>query len=175
LSLEARYFLIKHERIRLRHRGSGRWIDLSVQLGTKAGYVTGVGAAAKAASPDLADVRYYKVRRDYFFMTDAELTLDAKTRYEHAKAEEVTAGEIQAIKADYDNDWKNWPVDKGAPYLERNGKPGYQKPPAFGTISRLIASLQATMMSPELRPHDTGRSGDVDRLQRSRQGSVPAV
>lgn len=111
-------------------------------VGTKAGYVTGVGATASAASPDAADVRYYKVRRDYYFMTDGELGFDAMTRYEHAKISEVTQGEKDAVKAQYDTDWKNWPVNKGAPYIERNGKPGYQAPPAFGpdfTVDSLIA------------------------------------
>lgn len=110
--------------------------------GGKAGYVTGVGAAAKAASPDLPEVRYYKVRRDYFFMTDAELRFDAMTRYEKGKLSDVTAGEIEAVKAQYDLDWKNWPTNLGAPYIERNGKPGYQAPTAFGpgfTVDSLIA------------------------------------
>jgi hypothetical protein len=111
-------------------------------VGTKAGYVTGVGAAARAASPDAADVRYYRVRRDYYFMTDGELGFDAMTRYEHSKISEATQSEKDAVKAQYDTDWKNWPVDKGAPYIERNGKPGYQAPPAFGpsfTVDSLIA------------------------------------
>lgn len=111
-------------------------------VGTKAGYVTGLGATAKAASPDLPDVRYYRVRRDYYFMTPGEYAFDAMTRYEHNKISEATQGEMDAIRAQYDLDWKNWPVDKGAPYIERNGKPGYQAPPAFGpafTVDSLIS------------------------------------
>ncbi|MCX6133675.1 MAG: hypothetical protein NTU47_07680 [Ignavibacteriales bacterium] len=111
-------------------------------VGNKAGYVTGVGASAKAASPDAPDVRYYKVRRDYFYMTDPELQFDAYTRFEHSKQADVTQSEMDAVKAQYDTDWKNWPVALGAPYIERNGKPGYQAPPVFGpnfTVDSLVS------------------------------------
>ena len=111
-------------------------------VGTKAGYVTGVGASAVAADVNGADVRYYRVRRDYYQMTSAELTYDAMTSNDLAKASDVTPTQVAAIAAQYDQDWKSWPVDKGAPYIERNGKPGYQPPPAFSadfTVDSLIA------------------------------------
>ena len=111
-------------------------------VGTKAGYVTGTGAAASAASPDAPDVRYYRIRRDYASMSDVEVRFDAQTSNELAKLDMVTQSQMDAIRAQYDKDWKEWPVDKGAPYIERNGKPGYQAPPAFGanfTVDSLIA------------------------------------
>ncbi len=111
-------------------------------VGTKAGYVTGIGAAATAASPDAPDVRYYRIRRDYAAMTDGEVKFDAQTSNELVKIDMVTQAQTDAIKAQYDKDWKEWPVDKGAPYIERNGKPGYQAPPAFSdkfTVDSLIA------------------------------------
>ena len=133
---KARTQLAPTQRIRV---GGSTYLEA---VGPKAGWVTGAGATAKAVSPDDPGVRMYRVRRDYYFMTDGELRFDAMTSYEHGKLSEVTAGEVEAIRAQYDKDWKGWPVDKGAPYLERNGKPGYQAPPAFGasfTVDSLIA------------------------------------
>ena len=111
-------------------------------VGTKAGYVTGVGASAAAADVNGTDVHYYRIRRDYYQMTPSELTYDAMTSNDLSKASDVTPTQVAAIAAQYDQDWKTWPVDKGAPYIERNGKPGYQPPPAFSadfTVDSLIA------------------------------------
>ena len=119
--------------------GGGTYLS---NVGTKAGYVTGVGASAQAASPDAPDVRIYRVRRDYAQMTQGELRYDAQTSYLHLSAGEVSQGEMDAIAAQYAKDWVEWPVDKGAPYIERNGKPGYQAPPAFSatfTVDSLIS------------------------------------
>ncbi|HTY38752.1 MAG TPA: T9SS type A sorting domain-containing protein [Bacteroidota bacterium] len=111
-------------------------------VGTKAGYVTGFGASAAAASPDAPDVRFYRIRRDYASMADADLAFDAQTSNELTSIAQVSQAQKDAILAQYDKDWKEWPVDKGAPYIERNGKPGYQAPPAFSatfTVDSLIA------------------------------------
>jgi len=43
----------------------------------------------------------------------------------------VSPGEIDAVRAQYETDWNEWPAGQGAPYIERNGTPGYQPPPAF--------------------------------------------
>lgn len=54
----------------------------------------------------------------------------------------VTQAMNDSLLTRYDNDWKNWPVGKGAPYIERNGIPGYQVPPSFSptfTLDSLIA------------------------------------
>ena len=102
-------------------------------IGTTAGYVVGSGATASAVSPSAADVRCYRIRRDYYFMSDAELTYDAQTSNELGSPTAVTQSEIDAIKGQYDTDWKAWAsiVPKGAPYIERNGIPGFQAPPPF--------------------------------------------
>ena len=100
-------------------------------IGVKGGNVTGSGATAVAQNANDADVRCFRVRRDYFFMSDAELAYDAQTTNELASPSSVTQTMKDKIFQQYDTDWKNWPVAKGAPYIERNGIPGYQAPPPF--------------------------------------------
>ena len=150
-------------------------------VGTKAGYVTGIGAAASAASPDAPDVRYYRIRRDYAAMTDGEVAFDAQTSNELAKLEQVTQAQSDAIRAQYDKDWKEWPVDKGAPYIERNGKPGYQAPPAFGANFTVDSLLAGNYDEPGVGNPNTPADqvmwtayNDVDKAQSLRfEGSEP--
>lgn len=109
--------------------------------GTKAGRVIGFGSSAVAADPNGADVRIYRIRRDYAQMTLDELRRDAAETNEIPIAE-VSQAQIDAIRNQYTMDWSQWPVQFGAPYIERNGVPGYQSPPQFGstfTVDSLIS------------------------------------
>jgi hypothetical protein len=112
-------------------RIEGSTYSASTYVGIRAGRVTGFGATAVAANPSDPDVRCYRVRRDYYFMTEGELRYDAQTSNELTDANAVTQSQMDAIKQQYDTDWKAWPVSQGAPYIERNGVPGYQAPPPF--------------------------------------------
>ena len=114
-------------------RVEGTTFSASGYVGTKGGWVTGSGATAVAVSPNDPDVRCYRIRRDYFFMSDQELVYDAQTSNELASPTLVTQTMKDRIKEQYDTDWKAWAniVPKGAPYIERNGVPGFQAPPAF--------------------------------------------
>ena len=108
--------------------------------GTREGAIVGTGAAAVPENRLLDLVRILKIRRDYFSISDVELTRDAADFYEVGTSD-VTEAQKAAVKALYDKDWKDWPVAKGAPYIERNGTPGYQAPPAFSatmTVADLI-------------------------------------
>ncbi|MBI3788700.1 MAG: hypothetical protein HY276_10660, partial [Ignavibacteriales bacterium] len=109
-------------------------------FGQKAGRVTGTGATAVPANPNDADVRIYRVRRDYASMGDDELRRDAAESNE-IPIGEVTDAQVAAIKTQYDKDWKEWPVAYGAPYIDRNGNGRYDAPPAFSatfTVDSLI-------------------------------------
>jgi hypothetical protein len=99
-------------------------------VGTRAGYVTGSGATAVAANPNNPEVRIYRIRRDYLEMSANELRNDAGSVNE-IPAAEVNDAQTAAVLAQYALDWDNWPVQYGAPYIERNGVAGYQEPPAF--------------------------------------------
>lgn len=99
--------------------------------GTREGWVVGSGATAVATPPSDPGARIYRIRRDYYFMNEADLRADAAT-LNLVLESQVTPAQMAEVKAQYDQDWTNWPVNLGAPYVERNGQPGYQAPPAFG-------------------------------------------
>lgn len=98
--------------------------------GNQPGRIVGSGATAVAADQNLPEVRIYRVRRDWNTMTEDELKRDAG-EFNEISPTLATADQIAAIKAQYVKDWDEWPVALGAPYVERNGVAGYQKPPRF--------------------------------------------
>lgn len=109
--------------------------------GTAQGWVVGSGAAAVQVPVTNPRAKIYRIRRDYKKMTDGEITADAAT-LNLINESQVTQDQKDSIIARYDSDWKYWPVDLGAPYIERNGIPGYQAPPPFSatfTVDSLIA------------------------------------
>lgn len=106
-------------------------------IGTQAGWIEGFGANATAADPALDAVRIYRIRRDYKEMSQAELARDAAEFYEKLITD-VTQADIDFIRNQYEKDWREWPVDRGAPYIERNGQPGYQAPPLSASAKDLI-------------------------------------
>lgn len=115
--------------------GGGTYI-----VGTRAGHVTGSGAGAVPVSPSDAAARTYRIRRDYFVMSNEELKSDAADVLGMDSAS-VSGADMNAVRAQYELDWLNWPVTLGAPHVERNGQPGYQPPPAFGPSFNLDSLL----------------------------------
>jgi hypothetical protein len=99
-------------------------------IGTVQGWVIGEGASAVGAPQTDPENRIYRIRRDYFTMSTAALIRDAAEYFETVIGA-LTQEQIQQIKAQYETDWNEWPVHRGAPYIERNGIPGYQSPPPF--------------------------------------------
>lgn len=117
-------------------------------LGTRAGYVIGTGATAVGANPNNAEVRIYRIRRDYTVLKNADGTFTDELRRDAADVNEIpsteaTDAQMQATYDQYETDWNNWPVvQQGAPYINRNGMAGYQAPPPFSatfTVDSLIA------------------------------------
>jgi hypothetical protein len=116
-------------------------------VGTVRGRIAGMDSLAVAVSPADADVRIYRIRRDYKALSADELKLDAAGVNEILVGD-VTTAQMEAVTSQYHTDWSAWPVQYGAPYIERNGTPGYQNPPAFNydkasgplfTVDSLIA------------------------------------
>ncbi len=79
------------------------------------GSVVGIGVEDPAA----ASVRIYRIRRDYYTMSDAELIRDAAVVNEISEAG-VTPTQMTDVRSQYEKDWREWPVAKGAPYIDRN-------------------------------------------------------
>lgn len=102
----------------------------SYDIGTRAGAVVSSIANAFPEDPNGSDVRMYRIRRDYPDMTDAEARKDASEYFE-LPLEYITSSHVTAIRDQYALDWVQWPVHKGAPYVERNGLTGYQPPPPY--------------------------------------------
>ena len=100
--------------------------------GTRQGAVTGFGATAIPTPPTDPRARIYRIRRDYFFMSDAEVRSDAAT-LNLIPETQVSQAQMQAVRDQYATDWTTWPVDLGAPYVERNGVAGFQPPPPFSS------------------------------------------
>jgi hypothetical protein len=94
------------------------------------GWINGFGASAMPADPNDPRARIYRIRRDYFFMSEIESVRDAAENYE-LDLSEVTDEQTKAIKERYVKDWAEWPVDLGAPYIDRNRNGRYDPPPFF--------------------------------------------
>lgn len=98
--------------------------------GNAEGWVNGFGASAVAADQNDPAVRIYRIRRDWMEMSLSELKQDAAETNEISPSA-VTQSQMDAVLAQYKKDWEEWPVSKGAPYIERNGIAGYQAPKPF--------------------------------------------
>lgn len=98
--------------------------------GTQPGRIIGTGATAVADDPNNPLVRSYRIRRDYYTMSEDELKKDAANVYEITIGA-VTATLMAEVAAQYALDWTQWPTAWGAPYIDRNNNGRYDPPPAF--------------------------------------------
>lgn len=106
--------------------------------GQRAGWVDGFGAAAVPHDPGDLKARIYRIRRDWKEMSNDELRRDAAESNEIAVTA-VTQAQVQQISDRYAKDWNEWPVDIGAPFIDRNGNGTYEAPPAGFAVADLIA------------------------------------
>lgn len=83
-------------------------------IGTVPGRILSKGIAE---DPNAPDVRIWRIRRDY---QTADLTRDA-AEINNIPIEEVTEEQIHAVRDQYEKDWNEWPVGKGAPFNDSNG------------------------------------------------------
>ncbi|MEX2115577.1 MAG: hypothetical protein WEB37_01720, partial [Bacteroidota bacterium] len=100
----------------LRVGGTGTY-----SISTRAGNVTGQGATAERASE--VNFRVWRIRRDFLeFEGDrlVGLTADAAAANEKSQANVTTADLTEVLEA-YRQDWAEWPVQYGAPFVDRNG------------------------------------------------------
>ncbi len=61
--------------------------------------------------------KIYRVRPDWQALTDEQLKLEAAVLF-NIDPSAVTADQIQQLRDAYADDWKNWPVDLGAPFVD---------------------------------------------------------
>ncbi|MFQ5797947.1 MAG: hypothetical protein ACE5H0_04535, partial [Bacteroidota bacterium] len=101
------------------------------------GMVPGAVIGGVPEDRDAPGVRLYRIRRDY---TDpgTDLRPDAAVYFNKASSA-VTDADIAQLKDIYDKDWKEWPVAKGAPFVDRDGDGVFTRPPAGKLPGELIA------------------------------------
>ncbi len=101
-------------------------------VGTRAGHVIGFGPTAVPADTSSPEVRIYRIRRDFYqayYEFSYDLRVDAASYFELSNWWDATDEQVYQVFQQYQRDWDEWPVQYGAPYIERNGIPGYQAPP----------------------------------------------
>ena len=96
--------------------------------GTSPGAIVRPGVAE---NPSNTDVRIFRVRRDW---AGGDLVHDAAVTFGIPEVL-VTKADVELLRNLYRADWMGWPWEKGAPYYERNGIPGYQPDPEGATDS----------------------------------------
>jgi len=101
-------------------------------IGTRAGAVIGFGVGATPENIDAPDVRVYRIRRDYASLSSSDLAYDAQAVNE-LRSEFPTETMMAQVTAQYTKDWLEWPVHKGAPFIDRNRDGVFDPPPAFNT------------------------------------------
>jgi len=88
-------------------------------IGTTPGAIVRPGIAENSEN---AGVRIYRIRRDW---ATADLKRDA-AEYFGVPVPVVTEVQMQELREHYRQDWMEWPWEKGAPFYDRDGVPGYQ-------------------------------------------------
>ncbi|MFQ6113088.1 MAG: hypothetical protein ACE5NG_03245, partial [bacterium] len=83
--------------------------------GTVPGRVMSKGVAEDFNDPNVN--RIWRIRRDYSY---ADLSREA-AELSLRPVEEVTQEEIEAVRARYEQDWLEWPWEKGAPFYDADG------------------------------------------------------
>ncbi len=105
-------------------------------IGTRAGRIINPNLAPTAGvgivDPNLPEVRAYRIRRDYHTMENWDLQQDAGSMFE-INTSAATTNMMLEVKARYAQDWAEWPISDGAPFIDRNGNGMYDPPPAFNT------------------------------------------
>lgn len=96
--------------------------------GTRGGWIDGFRASATRVDTSHKDVRVFRIRRSWFSLEEYELQRDAAETFEIPQYS-VPYSQMEQVRSQYSSDWNEWPVQLGAPFIERNGIPGYQPPP----------------------------------------------
>ena len=88
------------------------------EIGTVPGRIISKGVAEDPADPS---VRIYRIRRDW---QTADLRLDASESLDKGLGA-VPDSVIEALRSQYEQDWREWPYQKGAPYYDNDGDGEY--------------------------------------------------
>ncbi len=90
--------------------------------GTQGGRIISVGVAE---DPGADVVRIYKIRSDWETLTAGQVRQEAAEALQKPVGQ-VTDADIQDVINQYAIDWREWPVDRGAPFIDVNGNGEYE-------------------------------------------------
>jgi len=125
------------------------------------GWVSGSGATANYTnSTNDPRARIYRIRRDYREMTSFEQIKDASISNEQLSAGSATTWMIDAVMDRYEADWNDWPVQYGAPFIDRNGNGVYDPPPAFSSSFTLDSLMAGNYDEPGIAASPIGVPAD---------------
>jgi hypothetical protein len=88
-------------------------------VGTQPGWIIQNGDSLTSPSINDSTVRIYRYRNDIFSVYDEEFKKDVGDLYDISD-NEVTQEQIETVKNQYIKDLEHWPVERGAPYYDRN-------------------------------------------------------
>jgi hypothetical protein len=91
-------------------------------IGTQPGQITASGTAADITDPE---VKVYRIRSDWRTLAGSMVKQDAMELNELSSLGSVTESMTDAVIAQYEEDWNEWPVDLGAPWTDVNGNGVY--------------------------------------------------
>ncbi|MCK5075959.1 MAG: hypothetical protein KAR38_06260, partial [Calditrichia bacterium] len=69
--------------------------------------------------------RIYRIKKDFKKLHREDFRREARIYFLYGMLGEVRDEDIDNLAAQYANDWENWPVDLGAPYIDRNNNGTY--------------------------------------------------
>ncbi len=83
-------------------------------------YTNGTISGWWGGDPDDERARVYRIRQDWRSLTYDDVAQDAAELFNVSPPSAVSDQMIDAVIAQYKEDWKNWPTDLGAPYYDVN-------------------------------------------------------
>ena len=101
--------------------GTPRVGGVTYNVGTQAGWLTAAGTPVSTSDPA---VRIYRIRPDWRTLSHAQVLADA-AELNMVSPSDVTEAMTQEIIAQYEQDWMEWPVEHGAPWVDVDGDGKY--------------------------------------------------
>ena len=125
------------------------------------GRIIGFGAEAVPADTLAPEARVYRVRRDFYGLGEYELRREAIAFFEFSTdPDAATPEQIATIREMYARDWAEWPVQHGAPFIDRNGNGVFDPPPPFSDSFSLADLVAGGYDEPGITAADTDAPAD---------------
>ena len=133
-------------------------------VGTQAGRVIGFGSVAQAENPQASDVRVVRIRRDYTEQDGTDWGSSA-IRWDSMIINEIFLNSVTgtmffSVFQQYEKDWKEWPVNKGAPFIDRNANGVFDPPPPFGMAFTAESLITGNFDEPGVAGADLSKPAD---------------